>query len=447
MIFHIRTPRPFRDLAHKLEILVKGKLWLQALLGLGLGLGLGIFLGPDVGRVDPARAAMITEWLALPGELFLRLIKMVLLPLLVTSIIRGLGGTTNPQKLRRVGGAFFLYVMFTSTVASGIGLLLASIVQPGKYVTLPSHLQAPHGNRVDVPAEINVVRDLPDAIVSLIPVNPLEAAINGEMLGVVIFAVIIGFAFAMRRNEKIEPLLRILDGILDVCMTIVRFAMFLVPLAVFGLIARMASQVGIATLLGMGVYVLTVLGGLFVLLLFYLCIVAFFGHLSPITFLQKAAPAQLLAFSTSSSAAVMPLSVKIAEEELHADEETTKVIVPLGATINMDGTALYQSVAVLFMAQIAGIELTLMQMALIVVTLVLSSIGAPATPGVGMVILTSVASSFGIPMSGQALLLGVDRILDMSRTALNVTGDLTACVIFGRKDRRWWQIWRRSTWK
>jgi Na+/H+-dicarboxylate symporter len=445
MMFHLHAPRPFRDLAHKLEILLKGKLWLQALMALVLGLAVGIALGPDVGYMDPEKTALITEWLALPGELFLRLIKMILIPLLITSIIRGLGGATDPTKLRKLGGAFFLYVIFTSTVAATIGLTLAHFIKPGTYVTASFAEVVPATNGVAVPEGINVVKDLPNAIVGFIPVNPLASAINGEMLAVVVFSIIIGFAFAMRRNEKIEPLLRLLDGILDVCMTIVQWAMLLVPLAVFGLMARMASQVGIATLLGMGVYVGTVLLGLFILLLFYLVLVAVFGHLSPLFFLKKAVPAQLVAFSTSSSAPVMPLSIKIAEEELGVDQEAAEVIVPLGATINMDGTALYQSVAILFLAQMSGIDLSVTQMFLIVVTLVLSSIGAPTTPGVGMVILISVSSSFGIPANGHALLLGVDRILDMSRTVLNVTGDLTACVIFGRqKKRKWWQVWRRS---
>ncbi len=435
--FRLRAPRPFRDLAHKLEALVSGKLWLQALMGLGLGLGFGMLLGPDVGVVSAERAALITSWIALPGELFLRLIKMVLIPLIVASIIRGLGGTTDVAKLKSLGVKFFLYVLCTSCVAASIGIGMATLIEPGKYVRLPSEHSESVENTVAVPDDVNIIQDLPAAVVELIPANPLAAAMNSEMLGIVIFSIIVGIAFAMRRNEKIMPLLTLLDGILDICMTIVRWAMLLVPLAVFGLIARMVAQVGIQTLLGMGVYVATVIGGLLALLILYLLLILVVARISPMRFFRGAGAVQLLAFSTSSSAAVMPVSVKTAEEEFGVEEESAKIIVPLGATINMDGTALYQSIAILFLAQLSGIELSLVQMILVVVTLVLSSVGAPGTPGVGMVILGGVAANFGIPTAGLVLILGVDRILDMSRTVVNVTGDLTACLIFGRKREGW----------
>lgn len=437
-MFRLHTPPPFRDLAHKIEILLHGKLWLQAILALALGLGFGILLGPDMGLVNPGKAAMITEWFAIPGELFLRLIKMILIPLICASIIRGLGGATDPKKLRTLGVSFFIYVIFTSTVASAIGITMASVIKPGSFVELPEQERAAVQEvTMRDGTDINIAEELPVAVVDLIPDNPLAAAINGEMLGIVIFSIIVGIAFAMRRTRKVESLLVLLDGVLDVCMTIVQWAMWLVPLAVFGLMARMAAQFGVQTIFGMWVYVATVLGGLMILLTFYLLIVTIVGRFSPFTFMRRIGGLQLVAFSTSSSAAVMPLSVKVAEEELEVEEESAKVIVPLGATINMDGTALYQSVAILFLAQMSGIDLSLMQMVLIVVTLVLSSIGAPGTPGVGMVVLISIAANFGIPAAGYPLILGVDRLLDMSRTAINVTGDLTACLIFGRgRDKK-----------
>lgn len=445
-MFRLRPPRPFRDLAHKLETLLHGKLWLQAIVALALGLLVGMLLGPDMDLVAPEKAMVIAEWLAIPGELFLRLIKMILIPLICASIIRGLGGATDPKKLRTLGLKFFIYVVFTSTIAAAIGITMANVIKPGSFVNLPgeekmvaSEIAVPNGS------DLNVVEKLPSAVIDLIPENPLASATSGEMLGIVIFSIIVGIAFAMRRTRKVESLLTLLDGILDICMTIVQWAMWLVPLAVFGLIARMAAQFGVQTILGMGVYVATVLGGLLILLIFYLLIVTIIGRYSPFRFMRKIGGLQLVAFSTSSSAAVMPLSVKVAEEELEVEEESAKVIVPLGATINMDGTALYQSVAILFLAQMSGIDLSLMQMVLIVVTLVLSSIGAPGTPGVGMVVLTSIAANFGIPATGNALILGVDRLLDMSRTAVNVTGDLTACLIFGRKrERRGWGLWKKS---
>ncbi|MBT4021120.1 dicarboxylate/amino acid:cation symporter [Candidatus Peribacteria bacterium] len=461
-MFFFHPKDPFSRLTNKLEMIIKGRLWLQAILALALGVVAGIFMGPDLGFMDPARAAVITSWLALPGELFLRLIAMVLIPLLVASIIRGLGGSNDIKKLRSIGLKFFAYIICTTIVASTIGLTMANLVQPGKYVHLSgtelssSESDQERTNREassplvrrdglgrgeqgqinGIPESKNgmeIVEALPSSIVNLIPENPLRSALEGEMLGVVIFSIIIGIAFAVRSNKKIEPLLGLLDGILEVCMTIVKWALILVPFAVFGLIARMASQVGVVTLLGMGVYVLTVLGGLLILLIFYYLVILIFGRRNPFVFIKQIAPVQLLAFSTSSSAAVIPVSIKKAEDDLDVNPETAEVIVPLGATMNMDGTALYQSVALLFLAQISGIDLSIMQMSLVVLTLVLSSIGAPATPGVGMVILGSVAANLGIPTAGLALIFGVDRIIDMCRTAVNVTGDLTACVVLGKK--------------
>lgn len=433
-MFTLRTPRPFRDLALTIETLLHGKLWLQALVGLGLGLGFGLLLGPDAGLFRADEVRVITEWIALPGDLFLRLITMVLIPLVAASIIRGLGGTTDPENLRKTGVLFFLYAISTSLLAAILGVVLASIVHPGAFVSLPL-LADPSVHLTSVPMEFNFARDFPETIVNLVPANPLAAAINGELLGIVIFSVIVGIAFAMQHNHKIEPLLTFLDGVLEVCITIVKWAMWLVPLAVFGLMARMVAQVGIGTLIGVGVYVFTVLLGLLILLGFYLLLVRIFGHLSPDVFLRKILPAQILAFSTSSSAAVMPLSVKIAEDELGIKGDTAKIIIPLGAMINMAGTALYQGVAILFLAEMSGMDLSLLQMVAIVFTLVLSSIGAPATPGAGMIILGSVATTFGIPTEGLVLILGVDRILDMCRTTLNVTGDLVACVLFGQKKK------------
>jgi len=237
----------------------------------------------------------------------------------------------------------------------------------------------------------------------------------------------------MQPNRKIKPILDMTDGFLDVLMTIVQWAMLLTPLAAFGLTARMVIQSGVTVLLGMGVYIGTVLLGLLSLLILYCILILLFNRSNPLRFLQRIAPLQLLAFSTSSSAAVMPYSIQTATEKLDVDPATASIIVPLGTTINMDGTAVYQSIAMIFMAQIAGMELGISQILLVVITLVGASIGTPGTPGVGVAILLTIAGNLGIPTAGHALLLGVDRLLDRFRTVINVTGDLTACVLFGTK--------------
>ena len=215
-------------------------------------------------------------------------------------------------------------------------------------------------------------------------------------------------------------------------MKIVSWAMVIAPLAVLGLLAQITMQVGIDALVGMSVYVGTVLSGLGLLLAFYLTIAFTVGGIKPSVFLSQIREVQLLAFSTSSSAAVMPLSIKTAEEKLSIQSSTADFIVPLGATINMDGTALYQVVAAVFLTQVFCVDLSSGELLLLITTTIGASIGSPSTPGVGIVILGTILTNIGVPASGIALIIGVDRILDMSRTAINVTGDLTACIVMDK---------------
>jgi len=274
--------------------------------------------------------------------------------------------------------------------------------------------------------------DLPEAVVGIIPQNPLGSMVESEMLQVVLFAIFIGLALVAMPPKQAQPILSLMGSLQEVCMTVVRWAMYLAPLAVFGLLAQITMKVGLDALLGMAVYVGTVILGLLLMILVYLLIVSLFARYNPLSFLSAVREVQLLAFSTSSSAAVMPLSMKTAEDKLGVRPSISQFLIPLGASINMDGTALYQAAATVFLAQVYNVELGLPALLLILVTTVGASIGSPATPGVGIVILAMVLSSVGIPASGVALIIGVDRILDMSRTAVNVTGDLTACLVMDR---------------
>jgi Na+/H+-dicarboxylate symporter len=215
-------------------------------------------------------------------------------------------------------------------------------------------------------------------------------------------------------------------------MAIVRYAMRLAPVAVFGLMAQLTTKLGLEALVGMSVYVGTAIVGLLLLLVLYVAIVALFTKLNPWSYLQAVREVQLLAFSTSSSAAVMPISIKTAEEKLGVRPSVAQFVIPLGATINMNGTALYQGVATIFLAQVFGVDLSTSALVLVVVTAVAASIGSPATPGVGIVILSMVLAAAGVPAAGIGLIIGVDRIIDMTRTAVNVTGDLVAAVVLDR---------------
>ena len=273
---------------------------------------------------------------------------------------------------------------------------------------------------------------VPDQIANLVPANIDNAMLTGNMLQIVVYALFIGVALSIMGPDRSEPLSRLLQTVQEVAMKIVGWAMRLAPLAVLGLISDFVIRAGFDALIGLSAYILSVLLGLLALLGAYFVIVLVLGRRNPLAFAGKVIEAQLLAFSTSSSAATMPLSLRVAEDRLKVAPPIARFVIPLGATVNMDGTALYQVVAALFIAQLFGVELTAAQFAVLVVTVVGASIGSPSTPGVGIIILATILQGMGIPAAGVAILLGVDRILDMCRTAVNVTGDLTACVVMDR---------------
>jgi Na+/H+-dicarboxylate symporter len=410
---------------------VRTRLWAQVVFGLVTGIAVGVLLGPDVGLLSPEVARTVGAWLGLPGALFLGLIKMVLIPLVFASIIIGLNGAASGAELKAIGLRMAAFVLATTLAAALIGLMIAIWVQPGAFVDLPqartvTGLSFQGGLATPAPQEPFTAAE---AIAELLPTNPAQSILDQDMLAVVVMALLIGIAMTQVRAERAAPLMGLVEAVLSISMTIVKWAMFLVPWAVFGLMAKLVMDIGLSTILAMSVYVLTVLVGLLVLFALYLVIVALFGGRSPWQFARQVGPTLLLAFSTSSSSAVMPVSIDTAVKKLNVPGNIANLVVPLGATINMAGTALYQAIAILFLAQLSGIELSGAEMAMILVTLVASSIGAPGTPGVSIAILTTVAANYGIPAAGMVLVLGVDRILDMSRTVVNVAGDLTACTV------------------
>lgn len=427
-------PRPLRNLNRSLQQLVAGRLWLKVMLAMAAGIAAGMLLGPSTGLVGPDNATVIGNWLAFPGHLFLILVQMIVVPLVFASIIRGLASTDDINQLRRLGLAVVAFFVVTTAVSISTSILLARVVNPGQFIdtSLVQALEI-----TDIPAagagpRTPDLAQLSDTVISLFPSNPLGPMVDNQMLEVVIFSVIFGVALILTPPERARPLLDFLGSLQEVCMTIVRGAMLLAPVAVFGLMTQLATRVGLEALLGMAVYVLTVIGGLLILLCLFLLLVAVVARKSPLRFLAAARELLLLAFSTSSSAAVMPLSIKTAEDRLGVRPSIAEFVIPIGATINMNGTALYQGVATIFLAQVFGIDLSFSELSLLVVVAVGASIGSPATPGVGIVILAMVLDTVGIPSAGIALLMGVDRILDMARTSLNVAGDLVTCLVMDR---------------
>lgn len=425
-----------RHLRGKLQSWIRNRLWAQVLIALALGGVTGALIGPDFELVDAETAELAGRWLALPGGLFLNLIQMVLMPLVAASIVLGLAaGASDPDKLRRLGGRLALYIGTTTMFAATLGATLALWIRPGQSVIVGD---VPMPRLKPDPAEltdplVDAAASAPDLIARLVPSNPLAAAANSEMLAVVVFSIFVGLAFVASSNQaRLAPLRQLLEAMLEVSMTVVKWAMYLTPFAVFGLTAQLVARMGVSAITTLAAYVGVVLAGLAVLLALYLVLVAILGRMAPGKFLAAVFPVQLLAFSTSSSAAVMPLSMETARNRLGTPGDSASFIIPLAATTNMAGTALYQAVAVIFVAQIAGVALSPPEVALIVLSLVAASIGAPGAPGVSIAILSGMLASFGIPAEGLVFVIGVDRLLDMSRTAVNVTGDLAACRIIAR---------------
>ena len=418
-------PRSFRHLSHHLQALVRDRLWLKVLIGMGLGLIVGVLIGPSTGLVAPETGSSVGNWLAFPGRLFLASIQMIVIPLVVASIVRGLAASENVEQLRALGIRVTLFFAVTTAVAAVIGLTVGNLLDPGKMVTGLAPV-AEEAAPVAAPGALSVSA-IPDVLIDLLPGNPLNSMVEGEMLQIVVFSVVLGIALVTMPTAQSRPMLDLLGSLQEICMTVVRWAMVLAPYAVFGLMAQLTSKIGLGAILGLGFYVITVLLGLAVMMIVYLAMLRVIADVRASAFLRDTREVLLLAFSTSSSAAVMPLSIRTAEDKLGVRPSISQFVIPLGATINMNGTALYQSVATVFIAQVYGVDLSIASMALIVAMAVGASIGSPATPGVGIVILSMVLGAVGIPPAGVALIMGVDRILDMSRTAINVTGDLVAC--------------------
>lgn len=421
--------KPLNDLSVYVSHLLSNRLWLQVLVGLVLGSGLGVLLNPAMGLIHTDHVDAISGWLNLPGEIFMKLVQMVMIPLIFASIISGLISNVS-DKLKTFGLWLFLYFIGTTTIAIIIGLTFSWIFQPGKYVFSLGGFSG--GSDTASAAAKPESLDIPASISNMIPVNPLESIVSGEMLSIVIFTVIIGIAITQLEPKTIRPIARLIEAIQKICMIVVGWAMRLVPFAVFGLMAALLATTGFDIFIGLGYYILVVILGLITLMVFYCLLYFFILRENPFRFLGKIREPLLLAFSTASSAAVMPVSMKTADEKLGVSSRISDFVIPIGATINMDGTALFQAITVMFMAQGYGIELDLLETILILGTVVAASIGTPAIPGGGVIILASVLESSGIPVEGLVVIIGIDRILGMFRTTANVTGDLSATVIFNR---------------
>ncbi|MCZ6915783.1 MAG: dicarboxylate/amino acid:cation symporter [Gemmatimonadetes bacterium] len=369
---------------------------------------------------------------------WIRLIRMIVVPLVVASLVVGAASLGDLRTLGRVGGKTVAYYLATTSVAVSIGLVLSNVIKPGRGLSVESQqaLQAEYGTQAAGNIELgNQAPSVVQLLLSMIPDNPVGAAANADMLPLILFSILFGVAATMIREDRRRAVLGVFEAINDISMVMIHWVMTLAPYAVFVLIAAVTARFGFEILESLLWYTGTVVLGL-ALHAFgtFSLILRFLARVNPVEFFRRIRNAQLLGFSTSSSSATLPVSMQIAEENLGISKKISSFVLPLGATVNMDGTALYQGVAVMFIAQVFGIELSVMQQLMVVLTATLASIGAAGVPSAGIITLTIVLSQAGVPDTGIALILGVDRILDMLRTSVNLTGDLTGATFIARTE-------------
>ena len=411
-------------------------LHLQIIIGLVLGLAYGILSSLS------GWSSFTSDWIAPFGTIFINLLKLIAVPLVLCSLITGVASLSDLKKLSRIGGKTIAIYLFTTTIAVTLGLVLVNTMQPGNQVPEDMKIQLQETYRDKAESRAGSAQEVKERgplqpIVDMVPSNVFQSATsNRNMLQIVFVAILMGIGLIQIPEKKSKPVLAIFEGLNDVIIKLVDIIMLMAPIGVFSLIAQTINKVAgndlgqvLELLSALGFYMLTVIIGLVVhASLTYNGILKIFSSMPLSFFYRGIAPAQLLAFSTSSSGATLPVTMERCEDELGVSEEVSSFVLPLGATVNMDGTALYQSVAAVFIAQTLGMELTLVDQLTIVLTAVLASIGSAAVPGAGVIMLVIVLEAIGVPSAGIALILGVDRILDMMRTVVNVTGDASVAV-------------------
>ena len=405
------------------------KIYTKISIGLFAGVICGLILGPKSVWIEPV------------GKAFIRLITMVVVPLVFASLAVGTASLGSIKRLGRIGVKTISYYILTTALAVTIGLLLANAIQPGSGLneTVKAKLLQDYqeSSKDQLAKAMSNKPKVIDVLLQIIPTNPIRAMADSDMLGLIFFSLALGIALTYLPSSRSQPVVNFLDGLNDAIIQLVHLIMKVAPYGVFALMAAVTGRFGYSILITLIKYALVVLIGLAIHLGgVYSLLVSTLGGMSPLRFFRGMREAQLVAFSTSSSNAALPVNMKCCQENLGVPKEITSFVLPLGATINMDGTALYQGVAAVFIAQVYGLPLTMMDQLMIVLTATLASIGAAGVPGAGIVTLTLVLQTIGIPLEGIALILGVDRILDMCRTVVNMTGDATCSVFIARTEKR-----------
>ena len=414
----------------------------KIIIGLLLGLAFGI-VSTNLGW-----SSFTSNWIAPFGTIFINLLKLIAMPLVLSSLITGVASLSDVKKLSRIGGKTIVIYIGTTAVAVTIGLITVNTLKPGDKIpdTIKEKLQLTYEK--DASKKTDTVQKVKNRgplqpLIDIIPSNFFfSASSNRNMLQVVFMAIFVGIGLIQIPHQRGKPVKDFFNSLNDVVIKLVDIIMLMAPYGVFALIAQTINKVAgnnpneILDLLGaLGFYMIAVsLGLLAHAMITYLGLLKLMTKMTFRKFFKGIAPAQLLAFSTSSSGATLPVTMERCEEELGVNEEVSSFVLPLGATINMDGTALYQAVAAVFIAQTLNMSLDIAAQLTIVLTTVLASIGTAAVPGAGIVMLVIILEAVGVPSAGIALILGVDRILDMIRTTVNVTGDATVAVVIAESE-------------
>jgi dicarboxylate/amino acid:cation (Na+ or H+) symporter, DAACS family len=414
----------------------------KILIGLGIGAACGI--AANILTADNpewrTRVTSFDQYVTAPiGQVFLRMLFMVVVPLVFASLSLGVAQLGDLRKLGRIGAKTFAYFMIITALSVTIGLTLVNTVRPGVGFSpeIQSELMATYGGQAEK-AQAQATSDTGfgvNTFVNIVPRNPIQAAANTDMLAVIFFSIVFGIALTLIAPSKSEPVQRVLEGLGEAIIKIVGFAMQLAPFAVAALIFGTTARFGWGLVQSLLWYAFCVIAGLLILQFgVYSIVVRLFARLNPLAFFRKVTPVMVTAFSTSSSNATLPTTIKTAEEELGVPPQIAGFVLPLGATMNMNGTALFEGVTCVFIAQVFGIELGLGQQLVVIVLSVLMAVGTAGVPGGSIPLLMIVLNTIGVPPGGIAIVLGIDRILDMSRTVPNVTGDLTCACFISRTE-------------
>ncbi|UAM99503.1 dicarboxylate/amino acid:cation symporter [Polaribacter litorisediminis] len=409
-----------------------------------IGMVLGIIFGFIMNSVDGGKG-FVTDWIKPFGTIFINLLKLIAVPLILASLIKGISDLKDISKIKKMGLRTMIIYMMTTLVAIIIGLGIVNIVKPGAGMSADTieKIKSKYESSSDVADKLTKATAQNDAgplqaLIDIFPSNIFTALGDASMLQIIFFALFVGISLLLIPEKKAKPLMDFFDSLNEVVMKMVDLIMLFAPYAVFALLANVIIAFDdTEILLKLLVYALCVVGGLLLMIGFYLTLVRVYTKKSPLWFLKQISPAQLLAFSTSSSAATLPVTMERVEEHLGVDKEISGFVLPVGATINMDGTSLYQAIAAVFIMQVVWPEgLTFSNQLIIVATALLASIGSAAVPSAGMVMLVIVLESIGFPPEllpiGLALIFAVDRPLDMCRTTVNVTGDATVSMIIAK---------------